>query len=46
MNEKSIRIIKTKITHVANTLKKVLFIDDKNMQQVHNICCSGIKTDF
>ena len=48
MNEKSIRIIKTKITHVAknNTLKKVLFIDDKNMQQVHNIYCSGIKTDL
>ena len=38
MNEKSICIIKTKISHVAktNTLKKVLFIDDKNMQQVHN----------
>ena len=48
MNEKSIRIIKTKITHVAknNTLKKVLFIDDKNMQQVHNICRSGINTDL
>ena len=28
---------------ITNTLKKVLFIDDKNMQQVHNICCSGIK---
>ena len=48
MNEKSIRIIKTKITHVAenNALKKVLFIDDKNMQQVHNICRSGINTDL
>ena len=31
---------------IANTLKKVLFIDDKNMQQVHNIYCSGIKTDL
>ena len=31
---------------ITNTLKKVLFIDDKNMQQVHNIYCRGIKTDF
>ena len=31
---------------ITNTLKKVLFIDDKNRQQVHNICCSGIKTDL
>ena len=31
---------------ITNTLKKVLFIDDKNMQDVHNICCSGIKTDL
>ena len=31
---------------ITNRLKKVLFTDDKNMQQVHNICCSGIKTDF
>ena len=33
---------------ITNTLKKVLFIDDKNSQQVHNICCSGsgIKTDL
>ena len=31
---------------ITNTLKKVLFIDDKNMQQVHNIYCSGIKTDL
>ena len=31
---------------ITSTLKKVLFIDDKNMQQVHNIYCSGIKTDF
>ena len=30
---------------IAKTLKNVLFIDDKNMQQVHNIYCSGIKTD-
>ena len=27
-------------------LKKVLFSDDKNTQQVHNICCSGIKIDL
>ena len=25
---------------ITNMLKKVSFIDDKNMQQVHNICCS------
>ena len=31
---------------ITNTLKKVLFIDDKNMQKVHNICCSGIKIDL
>ena len=31
---------------IANTLKKVLFIDDKNMQQVDNIYCSGIKTNL
>ena len=31
---------------IANTLKKVLFIDDKNMRQVDNIYCSGIKTDL
>ena len=31
---------------ITNTLKKVLFIDDKNMQQVHTICCSGIKIDL
>ena len=31
---------------IAKTLKKVLFIDDKNMQQVDNIYCSGIKTDL
>ena len=31
---------------ITNTLKKVLFIDDKNMREVHNICCSGIKTDL
>ena len=31
---------------IANTLKKVLFIDDKNMQQVHNIYYGGIKTDL
>ena len=30
----------------TNALKKVLFIDDKNMQKVHNICCSGIKVDL
>ena len=36
MKEKSIRIIlKPKITQ---TLKKMLFSDDKNAQQVHNIC--------
>ena len=43
--------MKTKITHgakliITKTLKKVLFSDDKNMQQVHNICCSWIKTDL
>ena len=31
---------------ITNALKKVLFIDDKNMQKVHNICCSGIKIDL
>ena len=31
---------------ISNALKKVLFSDDKNMQQVHDICCSGIKIDF
>ena len=31
---------------ITKTLKKVLFSDDKNMQQVHNICCSWIKTDL
>ena len=31
---------------ITNTLKKVLFSDDKNTQHVHNICCSWIKTDF
>ena len=31
---------------ITNTLKKVLFSDDKNMQQGHNIYCSGIKTDL
>ena len=48
MNEKSICIINTKISHVAknNTLKKVLFIDDTNLQQVHNICCSRINIDL
>ena len=31
---------------ITSTLKKVLFIDDKSMQQVHNIWCSGINTDL
>ena len=31
---------------ITNTLKKALFIDDKNMQQVHNIWCSEIKFDL
>ena len=31
---------------ITNKLKRVLFIDDKNMQQVHNIYCSGIKIDL
>ena len=44
MNEKSIRIIKTK--QITNTLKKVLSSDDKNTQHVHNICCSWIKIDL
>ena len=28
---------------ITNTLKKVLFTDDKNTQYVPNICCSWIK---
>ena len=31
---------------ITNTLKKVLFSDDKNTQHVHNICCSWIKIDL
>ena len=31
---------------ITNTLEKVLFSDDKNTQQVHNICCSRIKIDL
>ena len=31
---------------ITNTLKKVLLSDDKNMQQVHIICCSGIEIDL
>ena len=31
---------------ISNTLKKVLFIDDKNTQQVHNIWCGWIKIDL
>ena len=31
---------------IINTLKKVLFSDDKNTQHVHNICCSCIKVDM
>ena len=50
MNEKSIPIIKTKITLVTKNnykhAEKVLFSDDKNTQYVHNICCSWIKTDL
>ena len=54
MNEKKsprIPIIKTKITNlllkiITNTLKKVLFSNDKNTQHVHNICCSWIKIDL
>ena len=31
---------------ITNMLKKVLFIDDKNRQQVHNIGCVGLKLTF
>ena len=46
--KKNIRIIVTKIIHVAkiitNTLKKVLF--NLVMTKIHNICCSRIKIDL
>ena len=31
---------------ITNTLKKVLLSDDKNTQQAHHICCSGIEIDL
>ena len=31
---------------ITNTLKKVLFSDYKNTQQIHKVWCSGIKTDL
>ena len=31
---------------ITNTPEKVLFTDDKNTQQVHNICCNRIKIDL
>ena len=30
---------------ITNTMKKVLFSDDKNTQHVHKICCSWIEID-
>ena len=52
MKEKCIRIIEKKkklllLKIITNTLKKVLFSDDKNTQHVQdNICCSWIKIDL
>ena len=46
MNEKSFTVIKLLLKIITNTLKKVLFSDDKNTQHVHNICCSWINTDL
>ena len=31
---------------ITNMLKKVLFIEDKNRQQVHNIGCVGLKLTY
>ena len=31
---------------ITNTLKKVLFSDEKNTQLFFNICCNGIKIDL
>ena len=31
---------------ITNMLKKVLLSDEKNTQQAHHICCSGIEIDL
>ena len=32
------------VKEINNTLKKILYSDDKNTQQVHNKCCTGQKS--